>query len=65
MLGGIRAGLSQSITNTSASDDNQSQGSDRGLQAIWRSINKQQQSIQNLTQLLETNTTSIACVIKD
>ena len=52
--GGIRAGLSQSMANTSASDGNQSQDGDRGLQVIWRSINKQQQSIQNLTQQLET-----------
>ena len=42
------------MANTGASDGNQSQDDDRGLQTIWRSINKQQQSIQNLTQQLET-----------
>ena len=52
--GGIRASLSQLMANTGATDGNQSQDSDRGLQVVWRPINKQQQSIQNLTQRLET-----------
>ena len=47
--GGIRAGFSQVTTNTSANDGNQSQNGDQGLQVIWISINKKQQSIQNLT----------------
>ena len=38
--GGIKAGLSQFMLNTGASDDNQSQDSDRGLQAVWRPINE-------------------------
>ena len=53
-LCGIRAGFSRSIANIGASEDNQSQDGDHGLQTIWRSINKQQQSIQNLTQQLKT-----------
>ena len=52
--GGIRIGFSQSMANAGVSDGNQSQDCDRGLHAVWRSINKQQQSIQNLTQQLET-----------
>ena len=54
MSSGIKAGFSQLMANTGASDGNQSQDGDRGLQAILRSINKQQQSIQNLTRQLET-----------
>ena len=53
MSSGIKVGFSQSMTKTSISDDNQSQDGDRGLQSVWRSINEQQQLIQNLTQLLE------------
>ena len=46
----IRAGFSKLMANTGSSDGNQSQEGDLGLQAIRRSINKQEQSIQNLTQ---------------
>ena len=42
------------MANIGASDGNQSQDDDRGLQAVWRSINELQQSIQNLIQQLET-----------
>ena len=42
------------MANTNTSGDNQSQDDDRRLQVVWRSINKHQQSIQNLTQQLET-----------
>ena len=41
------------MTNTNASDDNKSQDDNRKLQTVWRSINKQQHSIKNLTQPLE------------
>ena len=34
--------FSQLMVNTGANDGNRSQDSDRGLQAVWRSINKQQ-----------------------
>ena len=48
--GGIIMVFSQSMANTGANDGNQCQDGDWGLQAVWKSINKQQQSIQNLTQ---------------
>ena len=51
---GIRVGFSQLMANTGASDGTQSQDNDWGLQVVWRSINEQQQSIQNLTQWLKT-----------
>ena len=41
VLGGIRAGFSQSMVNIGVSDGKQSQDGDQGLQTIWRSINKQ------------------------
>ena len=52
------------MTNTGTSDDNQSQDGDQGLQAFWRSINKQQQSIQNLTQQLETIQPQLQALLK-
>ena len=52
--GVIRVGFSQSIAKISASDEIKSQEGDRGLQVVWRSINEQQQSIQNLIHHLET-----------
>ena len=51
--GGIRAGFSQSMAYTGSSGGNQSQDDDRGLQAVWRAIEKQRQTTQNITQLLE------------
>ena len=42
------------MANIDGSDGNQSQDDDRGLQAVWRSINNKQQLIQNLTHQLET-----------
>ena len=40
-------------------DGNQFQDGDRGLQAVWRVIKEQQQSIQNITQLLEAMQTQL------
>ena len=42
--GGIRAGFSQSMANTSASADNQSQNEDHGLTAVLRAIEERRMS---------------------
>ena len=50
--GGIKVGFSQSVTNTSVSNDNQSQDDDQGLTTVWRAIKEQRMLTCNLEQQL-------------
>ncbi|EEF31005.1 conserved hypothetical protein [Ricinus communis] len=56
------------MANTCASGGNQSQDGDKGLQAIWREIEEQQQSskqlIQNMTQQLEALQTQLQVMMR-
>ena len=45
-------------------DGNQLQHGDKGLQAIWRAIEEQQQNAQNITQLLEVIQTQLQAVLR-
>ena len=50
--GGVKVGVSQSVTNTSVSNDKQSQDDDQGLTAVWRAIKDRRMLTCNLEQQL-------------
>ena len=56
------------MANTGASGGNQSQDSDRGLQAVWRVIEEQrqssEQSTQNMTRQLEALQTQLQALMR-
>ena len=60
---GIEASFSQSMTNTSASDGNQSQEGDKGLHVVWKLINSNNNQ-SKIYLVVGNNTSTIIGVIE-